>query len=212
MTRTLFLLVLLLVLVGARFAGFSVESYGDQVVDPIQGVTTLPDGGVLIDNENALRLEGGFIEYQEGRFIRAREAVFVTDGVRLEAAELYYDAETETVRLTGGMRYASERFAGLSAREGLLFLEDEVALLKGEIRSEDPVLEAEVMVVDGKHGEALLWGRYVYRDPVLGVTLRGNNPEKRLLLRFREGEAYPEATTRVPEEVLARLAPYLEAE
>jgi hypothetical protein len=54
--RLLPLALFLSLALAARFAAFSVEPAGPQRVNLDTGVTTLPQGGVLVDNENGLRL------------------------------------------------------------------------------------------------------------------------------------------------------------
>jgi len=193
----------------AGFAAFTVEPEGDQVVDLMTGVTTLPQGGRLVDAERGLALEAAYIEYKEGEFVKARDARLVRGDVRFRAGELVYRAGEERVVLSGGVSLTTPYLEGLSAPRGVLFLKDQVAVLEGGVKSERPEFSAPSLVADTAGGLVLLVGEFSYRDPELGVTLRGQGPEARLLLRFREdGEV--EATTEVPEEVAARLLAYLE--
>ncbi|MEN3011218.1 MAG: hypothetical protein ABDI20_09740, partial [Candidatus Bipolaricaulaceae bacterium] len=73
-------LVLIGLSLALRFAAFSVEPFGPQRVNLDTGVTILPQGGILTDNESGLRLKGGYVEYKEGSFVRARGVELLSQG------------------------------------------------------------------------------------------------------------------------------------
>jgi len=206
--RGVWILVLLLPALAASFAAFTVEPAGDQVVDLATGVTTLPDGGRLVDAEQGLSLEAAYIEYKEGEFVRAKKARLVHGDLRFEAGRLEYDVKTEQVVLEDGVYFSSKHLKNLRAPRGVLYLKDQVAVLEGGVRSERPAFEAEQMVADTKQGLVLLVGSFRYQDPELGITLKGQGPTAQLLLRFlKDGEV--EAETEVPAEIYVRLSAYL---
>ena len=192
----------------ASFAAFTVEPAGDQVVDLATGVTTLPDGGRLVDAERGLVLNAAYIEYKEGAFVRAKRAELAQKELRFSAGLLAYDVAAERVVLEGGVRFSSSLLKGLQAPRGVLYLKDGVAVLEGGVKSASPAFEAERMVADTERGLVLLVGTFRYRDPELGLVLKGQGPRARLLLRFLKGGEV-EAETEVPDEVYARLAAYL---
>ena len=200
------LLPLALLLLAARFVGFSVEPAGNQEVDLATGITTLPQGGVLTDNQNGLKLTGKYIQYKEGSFIKAREARLDTGEAEFTASDLEYQVKGETVRLKG-MGYHSKDLKSVSAQAGLAFLNDEVVVVRGQVRSADPQLDAELMVVDTGRKQALLIGRFSYQDPKSKAILRGQRAEDMLLLTLRQGST-PLFTSKVPAEVASRLKPY----
>ncbi len=206
--RGVWILVLLLPALAARFAAFTVEPAGDQVVDLATGVTTLPEGGRLVDAERGISLEAAYIEYKEGEFVRAKKARLVQGDLRFQAGRLEYDVESEQVVLEEGVFFSSKRLKGLRAPRGVLYLKDQVAVLTGGVRSESPAFEAEQMVADTQEGLVLLVGSFRYQDPELGITLKGQGPTAQLLLRFlQDGEV--EAETEVPAEIYVRLSAYL---
>ncbi|WP_240307633.1 hypothetical protein [Thermus caldifontis] len=86
---------------GARFATFSVEPFGSQRVNLDTGITTLPQGGILVDNENGLRLKAGYIEYKEGSFVRARGAELLSEKETFVAQSLEHDIPKQEARFTG---------------------------------------------------------------------------------------------------------------
>ncbi len=205
--RGVWVFLLLLPALAASFAAFTVEPAGDQVVDLATGVTTLPDGGRLVDAERGLSLEAAYIEYKEGVFVRAKKARLFREKLRFEAGRLEYDVAREAVVLGEGVRFSSPRLSGLEAPRGMLYLKDGVAVLEGGVKSEAPAFRAERMVADTREGLVLLLGTFSYQDPALGITLKGQGEDARLLLRFKEEGV--EAETEVPPEILKRLFAYL---
>jgi len=197
------LLAVSALLLGARFAGFSVEANGDQQVDLATGVTTLPRGGTLTDSKNGLKLVAPYIQYKDGEFIRARQAQLNTGDTRFNALELDYQFKGEVLRLKG-LTLSSKDFSQISAQEGLAWLAEDRLVLAGEIRSQSPQLRASKMVVDSQSRQALVIGSFSFQDG--NVRLSGNRADSLLLLTFQGGKT--QATSRVPADVLARLRPF----
>ncbi|MER3478982.1 MAG: hypothetical protein C4327_00450 [Meiothermus sp.] len=197
------LLAVSALLLGARFAGFSVEANGDQQVDLATGVTTLPRGGTLTDSKNGLKLVAPYIQYKDGEFIRARQAQLNTGDTRFNALELDYQFKGEVLRLKG-LTLSSKDFSQISAQEGLAWLAEDRLVLAGEIRSQSPQLRANKMVVDSQSRQALVIGSFSFQDG--NVRLSGNRADSLLLLTFQGGKT--QATSRVPADVLARLRPF----
>ncbi len=184
----------------ARFATFSVEPFGAQRVNLETGVTTLPQGGVLIDNENGLRLRGRFIEYKEGSFVRAQGVELLSKAETFLADSLEHDIPKQEARFQG-LVFSNADFKNLRAQRALALFNEEVVVLKGGVRAEKPSLEAETLLIDLKRREALALGRFVYKEEK--VTLRGQREEARLYLRFQEGRV--QASTKIPEAALRLL-------
>lgn len=208
MRRALSLATLLLVLTAAQFAALSIEPYGDSVYDLATGVTTLPQGGVIRDNAHDLSIDATYIEYVEGDYISAREAKMATEEVRFAAERMRYLPGREEVRLEGGVRFDSDRIEGLTAERGWIDLKAGVAVVDGSVRAAAPELTAARLVADYRAGEVLLVAPYTYQDAQLGVTLRGQNPEKPLYLRFDAETGEVRASSQLPPEVAERLLPY----
>ncbi|MBO1438034.1 hypothetical protein [Meiothermus sp. CFH 77666] len=203
MKRWMVLFTLLsLVAVASRFAGFEVRPRGNSELDVGTGIYTLPTGGTITDNKSGLVLEARYIQYRDGDFIKAQGATLKAREGEFAATSLEYLQKPDTLRMNG-VRFSSKEFKALTAQQGLLLKED-VLVLKGEVRSSDPVLEASTLVVDTAKDQALVLGVFTYRDGA--STLRGNRPDSNLLLTFADGKV--RANTRVPAEVLNRLRPY----
>lgn len=209
MKRAGWLLLLTFVLAAARFAALSIEPYGDQVFDLTTGVTTLPQGGVIHDNQNDLSIDAKYVEYKEDVYLLARKASSATKDVRFQAEQLRYDLPKDTVQLEGGVVLDTPQVKELQAGSAWMFLKDGVAVLEGGVRAESPELEAEAMVSDYQSGAALLLAPYRYRDPQLGATLSGKNPDKPLYLEFDAETGAVRASSQPPKEVRTRLLGYV---
>lgn len=195
----------------AAFAAFTVEPAGDQVVDLATGVTTLPDGGRLVDAETGLALEAPFITYREGVFVRAQKARLTTEKVRFFTEKLDYDVKKGVARLEGGVQLDSPWIAGLRAPGGRYYPEPGVAVLAGGVAAKKPDFTAKTLVADLKKRLALLLGEFRFADPELGVVLKGKGEDARLLLVFDE-KGRVSAESEVPEDVYKRLTAFLKEE
>ena len=196
------------VALAAAFAAFTVEPAGDQVVDLATGVTTLPDGGRLVDAETGLALEAPFIAYQEGVFVRAKKARMTTEKVHFFAEKLDYDVKKGVARLEGGVRLDSPWIEGLKAPRARYYPEPGVAVLEGGVAAKKPDFAAKTLVADLKKRLALLLGEFRFADPELGVVLKGKGKNARLLLVFDE-KGGVSAETEVPEDLYKRLTAFL---
>ena len=204
------LLLVTVFLLAAEFAALSIEPYGDSVYDLASGVTTLPQGGVIRDNENDLSIDASFVEYKEGEYIKARQAKTEAAGVSFAAAELEYLPAADEARLAGGVSLETDDIKNLRAQKGWIYLKDGVVVLAGGVSAARPELEAALLVADYRQGEVLLLAPYRYKDASLGVTLSGKNPEKPLYLRFDQQSGEVTASSKAPAEVAARLLGYVE--
>ena len=208
MRRALLLFVILLL--AAEFAAISIEPYGDSVYDLASGVTTLPQGGVIHDNENNLSIDASFIEYKEGEYIRAKEAKMRTEEVHFTAVELEYLPAVDEARLDGGVSLETGDIKELRAQSGWIYLKDGVVVLAGGVTAAQPELSAALLVADYRQGEVLLIAPYKYKNADLGVTLSGKNPEKPLFLKFDAETGEVSASSKVPAEVARRLLRYVD--
>ncbi|WP_243028282.1 hypothetical protein [Thermus albus] len=186
----------------ARFASFSVEPFGAQRVNLDTGVTTLPQGGILTDNENGLRLKATYIEYKEGSFVRARGAELLSQKETFLAQRLEHDIPKQEARFTG-LAFSNPDFKGLKADRALALFAQDLVVLKGKVQAENPRLQAETLVVNLKDREALALGSFTYQEGK--ATLRGQGEGARLYLRFAFGRV--RATTQLPPHA-ASLAQY----
>ena len=199
---TLALVFLLASALAARFATFSVEPFGTQRVNLDTGVTTLPQGGVLTDHENGLRLKGSYIEYKEGSFVRARKVELLSQKETFLAESLEHDIPKQEARFKG-LTFSNPDFKNLRAKEALALFSEDVVILKGSVQAESPRLQAEALVADLKGREALVLGSFLYQEGK--ATLKGQGASARLYLRFVGGKV--QASTKLPPQA-ARLEVY----
>ncbi|ADI14134.1 hypothetical protein [Truepera radiovictrix] len=202
----------------ADFAALSVRPYGAQDLDLATGITTLPDGGELSLRDLEVTLAGSFVRFLEGDFVEVAGATVTGAFGRLEAPALHFEVASQTLRAEGGVRFesapegdaegtpesASESTVTLAAETATVFLEQDVAVLEGEVTSSAPALSGARAFVDLAAPQALLVGPYTYQEGP--VTLRGAAGET-LALSWDEAGAVS-ADTEVPPALLERFAPH----
>lgn len=202
MKRLLFVLTLASLALAARFAGFEVKPNGNSELDATTGVYTLNMGGSITDNKSGLSLVAKFIQYKDGEFIRAKDANLKSRDGEFTASSLEYQQKPDTLRMEA-VHYSSPDLKGLTAKQGLM-LGENVLVLKGQVHSGEPSLEAETVVVDTDNNQALVLGNFTYKDAT--ATLRGQKASSTLLLSFGGGKV--RASTKVPTNLLNRLRGY----
>lgn len=202
MKRWLVALSLLSLALASRFAALEVKPTGNSDLDLGTGIYTLEAGGTITDNKSKLSLSAKYIQYKEGDFIKAKEATFKSKDGDFGAATLEYQYAPDILRL-GKMRFSSEDFKGLTANQGVLYKED-ILVLKGEVKSTDPLLETNTLIVDTSKNLALVLGTFVYKQG--NASLKGQKADSTLLLNFSGGKFL--ANTKVPADILNRLKPF----
>jgi len=190
--------LILALALGARFAAFSVEPFGPQRVNLDTGITTLPQGGILTDNEQGWKLKGSFVEYREGSFVSVKQGEFLTDSYRLSAQEIRLDIPRQTASVSG-LTLQHPLFSRLWVKKAVLFLDEDILVAQDEVRGEKPLLEARLMVVNLKAKQGLVLGEFTFSDS--RGTLRGKGREARLYL-YLAGNSV-KGSTRLPPDVAA---------
>jgi len=190
------------------FASLSVEPAGRQTIDIISGVTTLPDGGSVVDRDTGVSLEAERISYRDGHFIEATGVVVEGSFGTLTAEYLHIDVPTGLLTANGSLRLERE---GLSvvADELRYYAEAQVAVFDGAVRGTAPNFQTERLLLDADSGDVLLVGRYAYADGLLTLASPESGGRLELRLSLNEGTASYDAATEVRPEVLARFADYL---
>jgi hypothetical protein len=197
------LMFMVVLLTAAKFAGFEVRSNGPQEFDVGTNVFTLPKGGSINDNKSKVSIEAEYIQYREGEFIKARQANWKADQGQFRAESLEYSQKAELLQLKS-MQYSSGEFKSLKAESATGWMNQDVVRLQGNVRSEDPKLEAGLVIVDAANHQALILGSFKYEQKEFRAT--GNKSDSTLLISFNSGKV--KALTKVPEDVLKRLKPY----
>ena len=195
-------------LAGAPFAALTVTPAGRQTFDISTGVTTLPDGGTITDQETGVTLNAAAITYLDGVYIDASAVSVagsfgsvVADAVRIDLVEGVLTAE-------GSL--ALER-DGLTVTAGTLRYDAlrQVAVFDGGVTGTQPGFETDRLLLDARTGDVLLDGHYRYQGELFTMT----SPEEggRLELRFHliDGHASYDAATEVRPDLLERFAAFL---
>lgn len=190
------------------FAGLSVIAYGEQLLDVATGVTTLPDGGEVIDRDSGVALVGAVIRYREGSFIEAEEAAIETPSGRLQAEKVRIDVEAGVLFAEGTASVALEALSASSERLSL-DLREEIIVAQGAVTSVAPSFEAAAVVIDMVASRAFLVGPYRYQDDP--VSLRGSGDGDLLMVSWSvsNDEVSFDVATEFEAGVLARIEPYL---
>jgi hypothetical protein len=191
------------VLLGAQFAGFTVQPKGNQDFNPLTGVTTLPQGGTLIDATDHLILQAPYISYKQGSFFEAQQATMKGPKALFQAAFMKYQVASQELRMRD-LVYSSKDFPSIQAQEGLAFLKQGYVVLKGKIISKKPSIQAESAVIDTNHHHVLLIGPFIYRQGA--EVARGNRANSLLLITFEGGKFL--LTSQVPPALLHQMEAY----
>ncbi len=188
-----------------NFAALNVTPRGDQTLDLATGVTTLPQGGEIVDTESGLKLEGSFIRYHAGEFIEARGATVHGKFGDLKAAKIYLDAAKQTLQASGGVNFSAQDF-NVTAGSLTVYLEPELAFAGEQVHGDKPALEASALLVDSSGRQALLASPYHYQDGPL--TLQSQAAGHFLMVRWAEGGSSFSASTEVDPKLLAEFKQY----
>lgn len=193
---------------GAPFAALEVRSNGRQVIDITTGVTTLPDGGNVVDKQTGVSFTAGHIAYLDGAFIEASAVllegafgVLSADGVRIDIA-------SSSLVATGDLTLRREGLE-VVASELTYFALTEVAVFEGGVTGNEPRFNAERVLLDVRTGDVLLDGRYSFAGDLFTMT----SPEQGGLLELRLVELGDvvtySAASEVSESLLERFRAYL---
>lgn len=175
------------------FAALTIRATGRQMLDLVTGVTTLIDGGTVVDRTRNLRLEAAWLEYRENLFIRARNAVLINDQGRLVAPELRIDTRAETVVVVGGAEFTSAT-VGLAAEYLHLNLSNNFVTAQGNVRTQGPAGRADTLIIDTDRRRVLMIGHVQVADPGR-FRFTVNSPDGAVLLVYPVGSGRANATT-----------------
>ncbi len=191
----------------ATFAGFTIKPTGDQKLDLKSGTTVLAQGGTATDAERGLSVKAGHIEYKDGAWLHAKNAILTTqDGGTLTAQKVEYTVDTDGLSASGDIKYNDKRVRDLTAQNISLSSKAGVVVASGQVASADPHMAADKVVVDYRGNRALMVGNYKYQ---YGRTkLSGNKPDATLLVTWN-AQNQPSVTTKPSAAQLAPFQPYL---
>jgi lipopolysaccharide assembly outer membrane protein LptD (OstA) len=177
-------------------AGLVIQPKGDQTVNPSTGVTTLPQGGSVLDNAHGIRIEAAYIEHKRDDFVKATNATIFTSGQTIKTPSLNYAIQADRVDIAGPLEVSSSDVTGLKADRAVAFLKAERVVALGNVRSNAPVLAANAVVFDTKKRTAFLYGNYRFESKDGKTKLSQAGAESALLVNFpKSGSA--SATTKI---------------
>ena len=191
------------------FAALTITPKGAEVVDIATGVTTLPDGGRVVDAVRDLQLESDYLRFVEGEFIETRETTVTGAFGTLQASELYIDLEKNEISAEGEVAFTGSGLQ-VSADRLTLFLDAEVARLEGQVKSSSPSFKTGALLLDLSRHSALLVSPYAFQNGPF--TLQQEAAGSLLELRqdtLPDGSRAYNPTTEVEADLLQALGPYL---
>lgn len=190
---------------GEAFAGLTVTAYGDQEVDILTGITTLPEGGEVVDREREVTLSAEWLRYREGIFLEGEQVEMTGEFGTAYADAVRIDFQAGLLEAWGEVRF--ER-AGLGLQAESL----EYHTAAGVVRFEGPIygtgteLEAAAALFDAENLVLLLVAPYRYQDELFELS---SNREGALLSLSPAEDESVVASSKIDAELLARLDPYL---
>lgn len=193
----------------AQFAALTIKPNGPQKMDIATGITTLSQGGEVIDKQRGISLKASFIEYQDGVYIKAQTAQAEGFFGVLNTPELYLDAAQNTIVATGGVTL-SQGGLSLTANSLNLYLSQGITVLSGNVNNQAPSFQAAQLVIKIGAGYALLVSPFTYQDGPLNLS----KAEAGSLLQLNQTKeadnsfTYSISTT-LDEAVNAELSPYI---
>lgn len=190
----------------ATFAGFQIKPYGNQKLNLQTGATVLDAGGVATDAERGVTVDARYIEFKDGAWLRAKSAKLSTEeGSVLTADNVEYSAAKGDLTAKGNLLYNDARVRGLTASSITLETDTKIVYASGGVKSVNPIMQANTVVVDYDNRRALMRGNYRYS---FGGTRLGNARPDAVLLLTWDGKNKPVATNRPDPAVVKKYEAY----
>lgn len=190
-----------------NFAGFDIKPKGNQDMDMVTGITTLPQGGTVTDGKNGLKIEAQYIEVKEGDFLKARGAKLTTeDGGVLTASNVDYQVKKNSLTATGKLNYQDANIKDLGADKVQVNTRDKLVVASGGVQASAPAIKANMVLADYDHNVAVLYGNYTFQS---GKQKLSNKSATGLLLVKFNSKGEGTATTKPTASQLEVFKPYL---
>ena len=192
----------------APFAALSISSVGPQVIDITTGITTLPQGGSVIDRDTGVTVAAAHISYLDGSFIEASDVTvdgafgsLRADKVRIEMAESVLIA-------TGNLRLQRDGLT-VTATELRYHALIAIAVFDGGVTGTEPAFNAERVLLDVVSGDVLLVGSYSFSSGLFTMTSPSEGGRLELRLHEVDGAIVYDAATDVSPALLQRFSAHL---
>lgn len=189
------------------FSRLTIVAFGDQEIDILTGITTLPEGGQVIDRELGFTLTAETIRYREGDFVEAQAVEVTGEFGRASAESVTVDLEAGRLDAGEEVDFARDEL-GIAAGGLHYYVDESVVRFDGPVRGTGVEFEAAGALLDAEHGVFLLIGPYRYQDELFELSSEREGALLSLTPTGEDGESLA-ASSRVAPELLDRLAPYL---
>ncbi|GEM47947.1 hypothetical protein [Deinococcus cellulosilyticus] len=191
----------------ASFSGFDIKPKGNQDVDLVTGITTLPQGGMVTDSKNGIKIDAQFIEMKEGDFLKAKTAKLTTsDGGLLTASNVEYSVKNNNLTATGKINYKDDNIKDLGADKVVVNTKDHIIVASGGVQAQAPAIKANMVLADYEKNVAVLYGNYSFQS---GKQKLSNKSGTGLLFVKFNAKGEATATTKPSAEQLAAFKSYL---
>lgn len=189
----------------APFAALTVTPDGPQRYDITTGVTTLPKGGLVVDQDTGVKLQAASMQYVEGASIDATDASVTGSFGRLVATSIHIDVPAGTLRASGDLRLVRD---GLTLHADALRYDAgrEVVDFTGPVSGAAPDFRADRVLLDARSGDVLLLGQYRFSAGALTLTSPTGGGRLELHLHQVDGKPVYDAATEVSPALLARFS------
>ena len=208
-------LLLLLFLVGtlpagtagaeAPFAALTVTPFGSQVYDITTGVTTLPEGGTITDQDTGVSLDAKRIEYRAQDYVEAWSVSLTGSFGKVAAEALRIDLAAGLLTASGGLHLERDALA-VDALNLRFDANTQIAVFGGGVTSTEPAFTADRVLLDVTNGDVLLEGEYVFDGGLFTMRSPEGGGMLALKLVVQDGVAGYDAATEVTPEMLARFS------
>lgn len=189
------------------FASFSVEPNTTEEFDIVTGISELPDGGKVIDQDSGITIIGDYVRYQEGEFIEVLGATVDGNFGKMVAPEITVDLVYNTLSAFGDVELTTANLS-ITTQDVYLYLDPSIIIAYDKVVSIDPPFESLGAVLDTTAQQGFLLPSYVYQD---GLFLLRSETEKLQLTWFadNQGQIIFETTDDLDPDVINKLQPYL---
>ncbi len=196
-------------LAAGPFAALTVTPAGSQQYDVTTGVTTLPEGGSIVDQDTGVALVAQRIVYLAGAYVDAWGVRVDGTFGEVEAEQLHIDLAAGVLTASGGLSLVREALT-VTAAELTYHAAGQVAVFRGGVAGSNPLFRSERVLLDVASGDVLLYGEYTFEGGLFALQSPEGGGLLALRMVVKEGgePAYDAATEPAPE-LLERFAPYL---
>jgi lipopolysaccharide assembly outer membrane protein LptD (OstA) len=144
--------------------GLVIQANGDQETDA-DGVTTMSQGGTVIDNVNGITIKASYIKVKDGAFLNATNATIITSQAQnITASKIEWNIASDRMALSGPLNVSTSEVKSISSGFAIAFPKAGILISPGNVSAASPNIRANSAVIDGKSHEAFLSGNYVYQE------------------------------------------------